>query len=334
MHRPIAVLKSILLLVGAGTSLPAQQEPHPRIDVVFLLDATGSMGDEIAVIKEKMREMISAIALGEPSPDVRFGIVVYRDRGDEYVTRRYPLTRDIDQTVADLRDIEATGGGDYPESLNEGLHVALHDMAWDRTEGAAHLVFLIADAPPHMDYAQDFDYRDEADFAAREGIVIHAIGASGLDEEGEGVLRHVAATAQGEFQWLAYESRYVADDGEEVIVRVEGRDIVYTKGDSTWEAGDGPPPDGLGGGRIRTRGGPEALDATAEAAGPEALDDATAEAAGEGAPPVEVTTSTNLEDLITSAIKEAAEGTGVDYEGASSAVEAISWGRVKALIAR
>ncbi len=322
MQRPIAVLTFILLLAGAGSSLPAQQEPLPRIDVVFLLDATGSMGDEIAVIKEKMREMISAIALGEPSPDVRFGIVVYRDRGDEYVTRRYPLTRDIDQTVADLRDIEATGGGDYPESLNEGLHVALHDMEWNRTEGAAHLVFLIADAPPHMDYAQDFDYRDEADFAAREGIVIHAIGASGLDEEGEGVLRHVAATAQGEFQWLAYESRYVADDGEEVVVRVEGRDIVYTKGDSTWEAGDGPPPDGLGGGPIRTRGGPEALD------------DAKAEASGEGAPPVEVTTSTNLEDLITSAIKEAAEGTGVDYEGASSAVEAISWGRVKALIAR
>ena len=88
MQRPIAVLTSILLLVGAGTSLPAQQEPLPRIDVVFLLDATGSMGDEIAVIKEKMREMISAIALGEPSPDVRFGIVAYRDRGDEYVTRR------------------------------------------------------------------------------------------------------------------------------------------------------------------------------------------------------------------------------------------------------
>jgi uncharacterized protein YegL len=301
------------------SSLYAQQE-RPRIDVVFLLDATGSMGDEIAVIKEKMREMISAIALGEPSPDVRFGIVAYRDRGDEYVTRRYPLTRDIDQTVEDLRDIEAAGGGDYPESLNEGLHVALHDMAWDRSERAARLVFLIADAPPHLDYAQDFDYRDEADAAAREGIVVHTIGASGLDEKGEDVLRHVAATTQGEFQWLAYESRYVDEDGEEVVVRVEGRVAVYTKGDSTWEASD-LPPGGLGG-AIRTRGGAEAVDATVDAAGEG------------GGTAIDVTTSTNLDDLITSAIKEAARDTGVDYGPTPSAVEATSWGRVKALIAR
>ena len=104
-------------------------------------------------------------------------------------------------------------------------------------------------------------------------------------------------------------------------MRVEGRDVVYTKGDSTWEAGDGPPPDVLGDGAMRTRGGPEA-------------EDTTVDAAGAGGPAVDVTTSTNLEDLITSAIKAAAEDTGVNYDGPPSAVEATSWGRVKALISR
>ena len=112
-----SLLTSLLLVAGASSA--SLQQGTPRIDVVFLLDATGSMGDEIAVIKTKIREMISDIALGEPPPDVRFGIVAYRDRGDEYVTRVYALTRDIDQIVDDLHAIEATGGGDYPESLNE-----------------------------------------------------------------------------------------------------------------------------------------------------------------------------------------------------------------------
>ena len=84
----------------------------PRIDVVFLLDTTGSMGDEIAVVKEKIKEMIVAILLGEPTPDVRFGIVAYRDRGDFYVTKVFDLTRDADRVAGDLSELEADGGGE------------------------------------------------------------------------------------------------------------------------------------------------------------------------------------------------------------------------------
>lgn len=317
MHRNTLAFTSLLiaLLLTPGAALASPQQEAPRIDVVFLLDATGSMGDEIAVIKTKIREMISEIALGTPPPDVRFGIVAYRDRGDEYVTRVYPLTRDIDQIVDDLHAIEATGGGDYPESLNEGLHVALDQITWDRSPDTARLVFLIADAPPHTDYAQDFDYREEAEIAAREAIVVHAIGASGLDEDGEAAFRHIATRTQGDFQWLAYESRHLAEDGEEIIVRVEGRDVVYTKGDSTWEAGAGEVPGGL-----------ERVFSTAKD-----LDAAAAESTGS---PVEVTTSTNLEDLITSAIKRAAEDTGVEYRAGASAVQSTTWGRIKARTAR
>ena len=105
---------AVFLLAG-----PVRSQEAPRLDVVFLLDATGSMGDEIDAVKEKIQEMIAQIAVGDPAPDVRFGIVAYRDRGDEYVTAVYDLTRDIDRIIGNLGQIQASGGGDYPESLNE-----------------------------------------------------------------------------------------------------------------------------------------------------------------------------------------------------------------------
>ena len=313
--RPIMRILAMTLLTGLAAGLRAQEAP-PRVDVVFLLDATGSMGDEIQAVKDRIRAMISDIALGDPAPDVRFGIVAYRDRGDDYTTRVYPLTRDIDLIVDNLGEIEANGGGDYPESLNEGLHVAVHELEWDEASGVARLVFLIADAPPHMDYADDFDYRDEAQLAAQSGIVVHAIGASGLDEEGERIFKEITANTQGEFQWLVYESRYVAEDGEEVIVRVEGREATYTKGDSTWTAESGGP---VAGGGVRSE-----FD----------TDDAVLASGEGGAPASDVTTSTNLDDLITSAIKDAAKKGGAEYDGDPTAVEATSWGGLKAGIRR
>ena len=291
----------------------SQAQEAPRVDVVFLLDATGSMGDEIQVVKDRIREMISDIALGEPAPDVRFGIVAYRDRGDDYTTRVYPLSRDIDLIADNLGEIEASGGGDYAESLNEGLHVAIHEMPWDEASGVARLVFLIADAPPHLDYADDYDYRDEAQLAAQSGIIVHAIGASGLDEEGERIFKEIATVTEGEFQWLVYESRYIAQDGEEVIVRVEGREATYTKGDSTWTAESGGPVAAGG------RGSEGGFD----------TDDVVLASGDSGAPAGEVETSTNLDDLITSAIKDAAAAGGAEYDDAT-AVETSTWGEVKA----
>ena len=304
-----------------GQVVASKAQETPRVDVVFLLDATGSMGDEIQAVKDRIREMISDIALGDPVPDVRFGIVAYRDRGDEYVTRVYPLTRDIDRIVDNLDEIEANGGGDYPESLNEGLHVAINEMEWDEAGGAARLVFLIADAPPHMDYADDFDYRDEVQLASQSGIVVHAIGASGLDEEGERIFKDIATGTAGAFQWLVYESRYVAEDGDEVIVRVEGREATYTKGGSTWtsESGDAPP-GWVGGGRSEGGFGAE--------------DEVVAATDGGGAPAGDVTTSTNLDDLITSAIKDAAEEGGAEYDGDVTGVQATTWAEVKSNIGR
>jgi Mg-chelatase subunit ChlD len=308
----------VALLVALWAA-PLRAQDGPRLDVVFLLDATGSMGDEIDAVKEKIRDMIAQVVAGEPQPDVRLGLVAYRDRGDEYVTRIYPLTRDIDQVVANLDLVTAAGGGDTPESLNEALHVVLHDLEWDASPGVSRLVFLIADAPPHLDYPEDFDYLEEAQMARELGIAVHTIGASGLDVDGERILREIAQTSGGQFEWLAYESRYTDEDGEEVMVVVEGRMATYTRGDSTWTTEDG------GAGMWGGRGGVVTMDGGLEVA---MSADGVAAPTGGAAGPVD--TSTNLADLITSKIREAAEAAGVDYDAlGSTALRQVTWGRVK-----
>jgi len=149
------------------------------------------------------------------------------------------LTDNIDEIVDNLDRIEADGGGDYAESLTEALHATVHDLNWDMEAKVSRLVFLIADAPPHLDYPDDYDYVEEYQMAQEKGIAVHAIGASGLDEEGERIFNEIAAGTGGQFQWLAYESRYVDEDGDEVIVVVEGRTATYSEGGSSWTVGGG-----------------------------------------------------------------------------------------------
>jgi len=197
----------------ADEQATAEASSAPRLDVVFCVDTTGSMADEIDVVRQKMREMVAVVAAGKPTPDVRFGLVIYRDRGDEYVTKRYDLTRDIDQVVADINSIVANGGGDYPESVNEALHVAVNEMNWDLSEGAGRLLFWIADAPPHLDYERDCKYEDVCAQAERRAITINTIACSGLCEPDRRVFQQVANLTGGTADELTYMRQYAKADG-------------------------------------------------------------------------------------------------------------------------
>lgn len=239
MNHTIAFLTIPLLLsavcptgaaVGGSGEEPATGASAPRLDVVFCVDTTGSMSDEIDVVKRKMREMIANIAVGKPTPDVRFGLVIYRDRGDEYVSKRYELTRDIDAVVEYINEIEATGGNDYPESMNEALHVAIREMNWDSGEGVGRSIFLIADAPPHLDYDNDYDYRDEATEALGKGIVIDTIGCSGLEEKDQPLFEEIANLTSGSFELLTYMREYAQADGKKDVVMSAGGELYALTG--------------------------------------------------------------------------------------------------------
>jgi Mg-chelatase subunit ChlD len=146
----------------------------PRIDVVFALDTTGSMSGLIQSAKQKIWSIASTMASAQPTPEIRIGLVAYRDRGDQYVTRVVDLSEDLDSVYATLMDFEADGGGDTPESVNQALYDAVHGMSWSEGGQAYRVIFLVGDAPPHMDY-NEMQYPKIVEAARARGIVVNTI---------------------------------------------------------------------------------------------------------------------------------------------------------------
>jgi uncharacterized protein YegL len=148
---------------------------RPRVEVVFVLDTTGSMGGLIQAAKEKIWSIATTLAQAQAAPDIRMGLVAYRDRGDAYVTRVVDLSNDLDSMYATLMDFQANGGGDGPESVNEALYDAVHKLSWSQDDQTYKVVFLVGDAPPHMDYQDDVKYPETLAAALNKGILVNAI---------------------------------------------------------------------------------------------------------------------------------------------------------------
>lgn len=156
---------------------PAQA---PKVEVVFVIDTTGSMGGLIEGAKQKVWSIATAVAQAQPSPEIRMGLVAYRDRGDDYITKRTDLTDDLDSLYSDLMRFEARGGGDTPESVNEALYEAVERFDWTAGPGVLRIVYLVGDAPPKMNYDDDVKYQATCRFAREKGIVINAIQCGGI----------------------------------------------------------------------------------------------------------------------------------------------------------
>jgi Mg-chelatase subunit ChlD len=148
---------------------------RPRVEIVFALDTTGSMSGLIHAAKEKIWSIATTMAQAQPAPEIRIGLVAYRDRGDAYVTKVVDLSDDLDSVYATLMDFQADGGGDGPESVNQALHDAVHNVSWSQDQQAYKVVFLVGDAPPHMDYQDDVKYPVTISAAARKGILVNTI---------------------------------------------------------------------------------------------------------------------------------------------------------------
>ena len=178
------------LKLATARTLDALGTRARTIDVAFILDTTGSMAEEITAVKSTIQKVASSLDGG--AVHVRIGMVAFKDRGDAYVTRVYPMTTNLQAFQKDVADIRANGGGDIPESVNEGIHVALTKLDWGQ-DAVAKMAFLVGDAPPHLDYAQDFDYAVDMKDAAHRGIQIVTVAASGMDVLGQIVWRQIAA---------------------------------------------------------------------------------------------------------------------------------------------
>ncbi|MCU0723583.1 MAG: VWA domain-containing protein [Planctomycetes bacterium] len=166
---------------------------------MFVLDATGSMSGLIEGAKRKVWSIANAIASGKPTPDVRMGLVGYRDRGDEYVTKVTPLTDDLDKVFKDLTGFVAGGGGDGPESVNQALRDALLKAGWSPAESdAMKVIFLVGDAPPHMDYEDDVKYMQTVEEAVKQNIMVNTVQCGSYDETAK-VWQDIARRGEGKY---------------------------------------------------------------------------------------------------------------------------------------
>jgi hypothetical protein len=185
------------------------QNSRPEIEVVFVLDTTGSMGGLIEAAKEKIWSIASTMASAQPAPLIRMGLVAYRDRDDQYVTRVIDLSEDLDSVYASLMDFQADGGGDAPESVNQALYEAVHAISWSQNSKSYRAIFLVGDAPPHMDYQDDVKYPQIMAEATSRGIVINAVQC-GSEPETQGVWRQIAQLGDGSYFQVGQEGGAVA----------------------------------------------------------------------------------------------------------------------------
>ncbi|HEX9103369.1 MAG TPA: vWA domain-containing protein [Polyangia bacterium] len=170
----------------------------PRVELVFALDTTGSMSGLIDGAKRKIWSIAQFIAQGQPKPDVRIGLVAYRDIGDAYVTRFYDLSDDLDTVFEHLSSFEAAGGGDTPEHVSKALYDAIYRTSWTKDQAALKQVYLVGDAPPHTDYSDGYDYKKIAKHAHELGIHINTIRC-GADPETAMVWNQISNSAAGEY---------------------------------------------------------------------------------------------------------------------------------------
>jgi Mg-chelatase subunit ChlD len=206
---------SVVLLLAAGSIGAAHAQAPAPLDLVFVLDTTGSMSGEIREVKSRVRQIASALADARPGARVRLGLVVYRDRRDEYVTRTSPLSSDVEVTFEFLdRVVSAGGGGDGPEDVLAGLAAALDEMDWDPSPATDRQLFLIGDAPPHLDYPDGPRPEELIRAAIERRIVLNAVGCRSLPASGVRFFREIAFSTEGAYHHIGRvrtESSSVAD---------------------------------------------------------------------------------------------------------------------------
>ncbi len=179
------------------------ESPQPvRLEMVFVLDTTGSMSGLLDGAKQKIWGIVNGV-MQESHSSVRIGLVAYRDRGDEYVTQVLPLTEDLDIVYTTLMNYQADGGGDTEEDVRAALAAGLHKTEWSpAANDLTQIIFLVGDAPPHDDYQDAPDTLITAENAVQRGVIVNTVRC-GLAAETERVWKEIARNGNGQYFSIA-----------------------------------------------------------------------------------------------------------------------------------
>lgn len=185
-----------------GECLLQIAEESPRavgLDLMFAIDTTGSMGDELTYLQAELEGVIRRVTEDKQLP-VRLGLNFYRDVDDEYTVRGCDFSEDIPKGISVINDQTAYGGGDYPEAVERALSCAIREQSW-KTDNVK-LLFLVLDAPPHDTRENAETLRALLAEAAEKGIRIIPVASSGVDTETEFLCRSFAAATGGTYTFL------------------------------------------------------------------------------------------------------------------------------------
>jgi Mg-chelatase subunit ChlD len=198
----LAILTACSQALLAKETTPEIKPAKPRIEVCFVLDTTASMSGLIEGAKQKIWSIANEMISAKPTPELKLGLIGFRDRGDEYVVKSFKLTDDIDSIYAHLREFSAGGGGDTPESVNEALQEAIDKMSWSQDRKVLKIVFLVGDAPPHMDYENAPKYPDLCRAAAKKDLIINTVQCGGMTETTP-IWKEIAKLSEGSYAAIA-----------------------------------------------------------------------------------------------------------------------------------
>jgi hypothetical protein len=176
-----------------------------KVDIAFMVDATGSMGDEINYLQSELSDVIERTKKALPDADLRIGSVFYRDTGDDYVVKNFDFTRKIRDVLAFVGKQSAGGGGDYPEAVVEAFDAAIDQLHWDE-DARARLLFVVLDAPAHENEATIKKLQALAHRASAKGIKIIPVAASGIDKSTEYLMRVMALQTNGTYLFITNHS--------------------------------------------------------------------------------------------------------------------------------
>lgn len=200
-------------VVEVKLPVPRHNPQQIPLDIVFIMDTTGSMGEEISRLKNTIEIINMNLSSISIKPKLRFGMVLYKDVDDVYVTKVIPLTSSLDDFIKRLQEVEASGGGDGPEDLQSALSDSIKKIQWN--SNGIRLSFIITDAPPHLDYGQKYTYAHAARDAQKMGIKFFSVGTGGLDLMGEYVLRQIAQYTYAKYIFLTYGEKGESEGGKE-----------------------------------------------------------------------------------------------------------------------
>ncbi len=234
---------------------------QPVVDVAFVVDATGSMSDEIRYLQAELLDVVERVKDSLPASDLQLGSVFYRDKGEEYLTRVDAFSGDPSATVNFIQGQSANGGGDTPEAVEDALTDAIETLKW-RNNATTRLLFLVLDAPPHQEAEVIQKMQVLTAKAAALGIQIIPVSCSGIDKSTEYLMRCLALATNGTYTFLtnhsgignahiepstdSYDVEHLNDLMVRLIVQFSSLDSCEPPVATTDEPGDVLPPRTLG----------------------------------------------------------------------------------------